>query len=54
MLTANCDLLSNGFNAHVANATPAHAPTVVTPILRNLAAIVNQFKTKQKQNAIYD
>lgn len=32
---------SNGFSAQAASATPAQAPTDVTPIFRNLAAIVN-------------
>lgn len=32
---------SNGFSAQAASAAPAQAPTVVTPSLRNRAAIVN-------------
>lgn len=38
-LTENC--LSNGFKAHPASPKPAQAPSVVTLILRNLAAIAN-------------
>lgn len=46
--------LSLEFSAHAARAAPAHAPTVVTPIFRNLVAIFNYLivyglKMKQKK-----
>lgn len=41
-LTPYC--LSNGFKAHPASPKPAHAPSVVTLILRNLAVIATDFQ----------